>query len=715
MTQPDRSSRRYLHACLLASSAAGTLVALATWLIHFTDSMHARGLLVFLLSLGTLAGALTGIFPALAGAMPATWHRLLPPAWACAAAGAVAVPLCMTAFLKAARAAGVPEGRGAVVALAFAVLATAPPLSWLLGSALHRITSRLRWTISRRVARAALVLYLAGLPLALAVLMFVPYRFESDGGVGSGSAAEPLTGTTHRPNVILISLDTVRPDHLSAYGHSRSTSPYLDRLISEGAIFTQAITSSSWTIPAHATLMTGASPSRIAPDLVAPLESGAVFLPESAVTLAEVLARHGYRTAGFIGGATMRSTHGFDQGFAHYDDLMPPSLPAISDYLPLAVEARLLSGLGRSRFLARLDPALLWICNRIYRQGHEPPSTAFVEHAAHPRRFFNSAREVNAKVEAWLERIERGPSGPFFLFVHYFDVHDPYDPPAPFAGRWAANPGGGLGFIMDNGTVRQVMEGSRTLSPDEARVLAYLYDEEIAALDDEVGRLMGQLRRAGLLENSVVVFYSDHGESLGDHGDLFHGHSLHEELIRIVLAIRAPGRVAAGARVERQVRAVDIAPTILDLSGIAPQTGGEALARSSEGVSLVPLLQGRGHLDRKGGEPAFGEVHGQDMGDAVFGRSRFVYLGVRFDGWKFVRRSDGGRLLYDLVNDPKEITNLTGLRAERESDLERRLDAWVAGGHRSAAFTPEVDPRRLDELRGLGYIEPPPARTKRSP
>ncbi|HZE90038.1 MAG TPA: sulfatase, partial [Verrucomicrobiae bacterium] len=419
------------------------------------------------------------------------------------------------------------------------------------------------WVALVGLSLAALAAYLGSAPRFAPLLSSQP-RHRA-GGAGP-------------PNVILVSFDTVRPDRLGAYGASPTPSPRFDALAGEGAIFTRCIASSSWTIPSTASIFTSRAPSHIGGHLVFQSQGGDVSLPEEVVALPEIFHGAGYRTAGFIGGHPLSAAFGFDQGFDDFNDGMAPSLSVRWERIFFARSlARVAPGLPRGA-CRLLDGPLLAASNYLHAERHVPLTPLQQEMAGGERRFANRADEVNQKVFAWLDR---RPPSPFFLFVHYFDPHDPYDPPDGYP-RSGGDPR--LGYIIANGLAARVLNGHGALTDAERSALLADYDGEVAFMDHQLGLLMDRLREEGALDDAIVAIVSDHGESFGEHGLVFHGHYLYDDLTRIVLLVRGRG-VPAGASLREPVAGADVAPTLLELAGLAAPG-------SFEGRSLVPILRG---------------------------------------------------------------------------------------------------------------------------
>lgn len=415
-------------------------------------------------------------------------------------------------------------------------------------------------------------------------------------------------------NLLLVTLDTTRRDFLSTYGYERDTSPVLTRFAAEGVRFDAAYSASSTTSPSHATLFTSLHP------LWHGVAKNGVPLAAEHVTLAERLRERGYVTGGIASSYVLAERLGWAQGFDSWRDSTAAAEP------------------GASR----------------------PPAVTL------------RADETTDRAAAWLA--ERPVAGhPFFLFVHYFDPHSPYDPPLEWAERFPP-------------------AGPTPLDATVAR-----YAAEIAFMDHELGRLLEALARLGFADDTLVVITADHGEGLMQHGHLEHGAHIYEEQVRVPLLLRMPGRLRAGSVITTPVAALDVAPTLLALLGVPDPEAG------AQGRSLVPLLEGRGGDDsqpivlfrrhyqpgREGAIPVAGVKHGIRVGD-----------------WKYiVGPAEGTRELYDLARDPGERTNQLAAAPERASALAAQLAAWFRQ-HGAAPRAPAaVSPEERERLRALGYVE----------
>lgn len=393
-------------------------------------------------------------------------------------------------------------------------------------------------------------------------------------------------------NVVLISLDTCRADRLSCYGYPRQSTPNIDSVANEGVLFDLALTPVPLTVPAHSSMLTGTYP-----PIHGARGNEGFRLAESNVTLAEMLRDAGYETAAFVGGFPLAALFGLNQGFNTYDGQFSES--------------------GNKRF---------------YNERR--------------------AEEVSRPAMAWLEQHGKKP---FFLFLHYYDAHTPYAPPASYAAAYSDD----------------------------------LYAGEIAYTDSAVGQILDKLRRLGLYEDTLIVITGDHGESLGEHGETTHGYFAYQGTMRVPMIVRAP-RCVRGRRVAEAVSLVDIVPTVLSLLGLQAPPG-------IQGADLRRCLAGKSGPVRR--HPLYGE----SLFPTVFGCSPLHTLAD--DHWKYIRAPRPE--LYDLGRDPGEKNNLV----EREPQAALRLrdqledalkDMQAAAGGRASA-TPGVDRQTRERLRSLGY------------
>lgn len=355
---------------------------------------------------------------------------------------------------------------------------------------------------------------------------------------GAASLWPPARSASPRApglSIILITVDTLRADALGCYGNPDARTPAIDRLAAQGARFANAQAQSSWTLTAHASIMTGLTVGQHGAD------AASLYLPASRDTIAAMLARRGYRTAAIVSSVYTGSRFGFAHGFEVFNEEMSPPWTGLA------------------------------ACGLARRLGVAP-------HTWVP----SDERRAGSVTAAALSILERDRDAPSFLWLHYFDPHSDYDPPPPFAAARA-----GYAGPFDGATIPllDVNLHRRAIRPEDVRHLRSLYDGEVAYLDSELAALVAGLRRLGLARRTAIVLTADHGESFYEHGTLLH-ESLYQEVLHVPLLLWLPGRIPAARVVDATVRQMDIAPTVAELAGVPWRVAG------SRAASLVPLALG---------------------------------------------------------------------------------------------------------------------------
>jgi len=413
------------------------------------------------------------------------------------------------------------------------------------------------------------------------------------------------------PAVVLVSIDTLRPDHLGCYGYAKPTSPEIDRFRRQAVLLRCAIAQAPSTLASHASMLTSLPPQHHG----ASVERLSALRP-GVVTLTELLRRAGFATASFNGGGQLDRSWGLDRGFSTYVSATDGSTADVGD--------------------DTLD------------------------------------QEV-ARALDWLDHAGRRP---FFLFLHTYEVHHPYTPSPERLRQMETGYTGSLPPHISIALLEKINSGQRRLAPGDLAHVEAAYDAEIASADAAFGRLLQSLRSRGLYESTLVVLTSDHGEAFGERGKVgWHGDALFDEQIRIPMILKLPRARLAGATIESQVRAIDLAPTVLSLLGlpVPPEFSGTA-------------------IDLAGGAPA----HPPWAVASIDGRPKTA--AVRTRRWKWY----DGRL-YDLVHDPRETHDLAARRPDVEESLEGRLLAILRS--RELAPTTPIEPgdELKERLRALGY------------
>jgi arylsulfatase A-like enzyme len=405
------------------------------------------------------------------------------------------------------------------------------------------------------------------------------------------------------PNILLLVLDTARALNLSLYGYPRQTSPHIDSLASRGVVFERAYATASWTLPSHASLFTGLEAHELSTDVHVPLDT-------REPTLAERLASSGYATAGFVANQRYASSEwGLARGFVRYE-VYPVRLAE----LPLnASLGRRMVTLGRIRRTVRFGE----IVNR------------------------KRADRVNRELLAWLER-RPGKDRPFFAFLNYYDAHEPYLPPAPYATSFAtARPA----FSQHNRYHVRETELSpryrRAMDSTERARHRDAYDGALRYLDDRIAALLRSLDGRGLLANTIVVITSDHGEHLGEHDRFLHAFDLLAPVLHVPLILLYPRGLPGGVRVAGPVSLRDIPATIDDVAGFQ---GRLALP----GASLRSLWSNSD--SGEAGRPVLASFK-----TGCRGEPRFAVVLARHH---YIQDGACGEHLYDLADDPLEGRDL---------------------------------------------------------
>jgi arylsulfatase A-like enzyme len=412
-----------------------------------------------------------------------------------------------------------------------------------------------------------------------------------------------------RRNLILVSLDTVRADHVLTEAYGVSLTPALDALAADGAVFEQAVAPYNSTTASHMTMLTGVYPALHG--ITYPVGNLAQAIP----TLAEILSRGGYQTAAVTENAMITATSGFARGFDSYRE---------------------------------------------------------------NRSVLDAAGDVDATFGDGGKWLEGHADERFFLFLHTYEAHAPYSPK-----------GGALEDLT--GPAPEASEGPSDRYAGNRRQ----YAAEIHYTDRVFGKLVEDLERLDLLDHTVIVVTSDHGEEFGEHGRLGHSKTLYDEVLRVPLVIWAPGIVAAGRRVSEQVSLVDLTPTILDLLGVAAPPG-------MHGVSLRGLLSD----DTPAATPPRDEVRFAEGLDDETPRRRFIVARTRDHKWIQMADEDAPREIYDLQSDPgeKQPRDDPALR-ERGRELIARYRALEPAPLPSPSPAGPLDPATQRKLEALGYVD----------
>ena len=423
-----------------------------------------------------------------------------------------------------------------------------------------------------------------------------------------------VTGAPDQTSVILITIDTLRADHLEIYGYEKGSTPATTALARDSVLFENVLVQTPLTLPSHTSILTGTYP------FYHGVQENLAYLRKDVPTLAEWFKKRGYRTAAILGSVVLLAEWGLDRGFDVYDDNFPfPQLPD-------------------SALAATLEKPI--VTNQLVSLSERP------------------AERVVTLALRWLEA---NSDQPFFLWIHFFDPHDPYNPPGPFKRDF------------------------------ENR----LYDGEIAYLESQLARLWQRLEELELYDSSLIVYTADHGESLGEHKEMFHAYYVYDSSLRVPLMFKLPsalakGRIEIGSRHKAQVRSIDVAPTIIQLLG-------ERVPEYMQGEGLVGIMTGRQPDPLL---PAYAET----LYPRYFGASPLFSYSTATHKYIDAPIPE----LYDLRADPSELSNIfkdNSVLANQLKvslyELQRRFSPRVPQSEGEPA---SIDPAAVERLQALGYV-----------
>lgn len=421
--------------------------------------------------------------------------------------------------------------------------------------------------------------------------------------------------------VILIVIDTLRADHVGCYGYQRKVTPNIDAFAAGAVRFANAHAAASWTVPSMTSMLTGVYPWDHGITKAEVINNGKVggqpILSDQFTTLAEALQAAGYATFGVSANYHLHHKFGMGQGFDQY---------------------------------------------QVFGWVNRGP--------------------VDRQVEAWQNQLFRlrAQKKPYFLLVHYFDPHHPYLPSPEYIADWRPNVDlEAEKEYFDERFLKEINSEEIYNDPEHLQLLADLYDGEIAATDESVGKLLQSLPD---LDDSLVIITSDHGEAFGEHHNMIHGLDLYAETERVPLLIKFPGKDRAGQVVSEPVSLIDLYPTI---AGFAEAEKPKYLA----GVDLF--------ADQLAERTLYAMIERSSAH-----RWRAIITGGK--KWLYEERTEE-QFLFDLAADPAEKHNLIAEKSENGSDYKA---LWMSAARRSPLFPPgeshEMDPEERRQLKNLGYI-----------
>lgn len=453
-----------------------------------------------------------------------------------------------------------------------------------------------------------------------------------------------------KPNILLLTIDTLRADTLGYAGYKKPITPNIDKLASQGIRFTQAITPGSWTQAAFPGIITstyacmyGGCLGRLSPERPSPVK---IMGDEG-----------GYETAAFSTSPLLSRTYGYDRKFQRFNDLNPGE------------KSPKIRGIKGGQALLR-QPIIHQIA-RLFGQNWRPP------------KLYATASELNDAAMPWLANIDE----PFMAWLHYMDVHWPYHLEDELtkakdkAQAWA-----------DLSHLHEVNWYGAPVTPEQKARYIRLYEEAIAYTDAQIGRLMDFLDESGLAENTVVVLVSDHGEEFMERRHWGHVElNLYDEILKVPMLMRIPG-VAGNQVIGQQVSTMDIMPTLLELAGCR-------IPEKVLGKSLVPLWDG--NPEDYGVEVVIGERW----------RDTSHMIAVRTEEYKYIwdDAKPNEPLLFDLRRDPEERNNIAAEQPDVVGMLHQHVEAQLERMRSTAppemSKEPVLDEEIVERLRGLGYVE----------
>lgn len=557
---------------------------------------------------------------------------------------------------------------GLLIVLAIMAVAVLAAAAWLAAGVVgRRPNSRLR----------CVQVLVGSWAVALIVAWSIAFVHQSARWrVWTARGAEKIATSSGRPNVIFIVLDTLRADHLSCYGRQGGTSPKIDAFAARATLFENAVSASSWTLPSHASFFTGMPVAQHQLTIHHPV------LSDEHVTLAEALGSDGYQTQAMSCNRLFDNSE-LDQGFDRWQTIAWSERSPLDDTILENLRRSIIKTLG-------LDPAM----------GILPRSEND-----------KGARALLSAVDEWFTK-EYESDRPYFLFLNYFETHWPYNPPAD-ARREALR-----GELIDDSydldqrfdsVVYPFNAGLLDLSDLDLEIWKGLYEAEVRYLDEQVGQLLAYLEKSGRLLNTMVIVTSDHGEHLGERHWLGHWEGVYEPLVKAPLIIRFPGASPNVGRIPNVVETTDLFGTILRVCGIefeaaaGPPWRDLALCRNPQDWSDMAISEG---ITRKWPTSFVGPapvING--AGDPIH-RAR----AVRDSQYKYVTNRPESSQMFDLLHDPRELSDISPVAPESALRMSARLKAWLSRAaslrlaDRDGADPTQKNDQIFDRLRELGYL-----------
>jgi len=461
-------------------------------------------------------------------------------------------------------------------------------------------------------------------------------------------------------NVILITIDCLRADHMSCMGYPKKTTPNLDSLSDEGILFTQSISVSTWTPASFISILTSTYPF---------MYGGYVYPSEERTMISEVLKRNGYTTAAFHSNPWLSRFFNYDKGFDTFYDSINISAGGRDEVKSLNLKTKL------KRVIDVIDKNI-----KLYKFFSEVYAT--FKSLGVP---YTKAEALNKKAISWLSNHRDN----FFLWIHYMDVHEPHVPPKGYSSvsrkeMWELN--------------RKISQNLGDIAKNDLERVVDLYDAEIKYVDYAIKSLLDWLEQEQILSDTFVIITADHGQQFMEHGGFGHGLFLYDELVHVPLIIVGPG--IKNRVIREQISLIDLAPTVLDLLGIKkPQ--------NFIGNSLLPLMKGM----KVKPTDAISEEGRDKRTAASFNKKEAVFdpkkrkIAYRADGYKYIYTENGLDEFYDLRTDPKETRNLVGLEVEKARKFRSKIIEHIQMEEKSKdSFEKEEIKNEIRKLKKEGKI-----------
>jgi arylsulfatase A-like enzyme len=407
------------------------------------------------------------------------------------------------------------------------------------------------------------------------------------------------------PNVLIVVVDALRADHLSILGYPRKTSPNMDRIAEQGAMFDNAFATASWSLPSHASLVTGRYPHELDVEWATPK----ALFKNPYPTIAEALRGQGYRTGAFSANYYwFTREQGFGRGFIHFEDYFNSIADmAVRTFYGRAIEEVAMRRIGLTDIPAR-----------------------------------KRASDIRRSLFRW---VDRNTEIPFFAFLNLMDTHDPYLPPQPYRSKFSesSNPGGLLNW--------RIGRDHPQMTPEQMQGEIDAYDGAISYVDDEIEKILVELSARNMSDNTILMIVSDHGEAFNEHGVYLHANSLYREELHVPIIIWQPEVVPAGVRVTTPVSIAAIPATVMDLAGFGDQTQFPGPSLSQYWLSADPSA---------GWPYPFAEIKQQPWKHESAPIQSGSLESLISPEWQYIDHENLPAELYDWKNDPNEANNLAG-------------------------------------------------------